>query len=122
MPAPPLKPPTPACMVLAPAGFDKSKRDVVAVVHIGQSTLSKRVDEFASTAAAELTVEEFEDSVRADDRAQQQLVQDADARNLLEGPVSHEGLQQAMVGCSHTRAGEPSVPVPSCTWQTAHPK
>jgi hypothetical protein len=33
------------------AGHDRTKKDVVAVVHIGQDTLAKRVNEFADTQA-----------------------------------------------------------------------
>ena len=69
------------------------------MVHIGEGTLSKRVDEFASTSAGALTVEEFEDAVRVGDHSQQRLLQQAASRNLLEGTTA-DGQQ---IGCSHTR-------------------
>ena len=46
------------------AGFDKSKRDVMAVVHIGGATLSRRVSEFASTPSAQLCSQDFEERGR----------------------------------------------------------
>ncbi|KAK9817299.1 hypothetical protein WJX72_012355 [[Myrmecia] bisecta] len=52
-------------------GFEKTKRDVVAVVHVGEATLAKRVKEFALTSSSELTVEEFEAQVREIDQSQQ---------------------------------------------------
>lgn len=42
------------------AGFERTKRDVIRVVHIGASTLAKRVSEFAGTSASEYTVDDFE--------------------------------------------------------------
>ena len=41
-------------------GFDRSKSDVVSIVHIGEQTLKKRITEFSSTPAALLSMEEFE--------------------------------------------------------------
>jgi len=41
-------------------GFDRSKQDVVSIVHIGEQTLKKRITEFSSTPAALLSVEEFD--------------------------------------------------------------
>ena len=37
-------------------GFDRSKRDVVSVVHVGEATLRKRVTEFENTPSALLSV------------------------------------------------------------------
>ena len=42
------------------AGFERTKRDVIRVVHIGASTLSKRVTEFAGTSASSYTFDDFE--------------------------------------------------------------
>ena len=42
------------------AGFERTKRDVIRVVHIGASTLAKRVNEFAGTSASEYTADDFE--------------------------------------------------------------
>jgi transcription factor IIIB subunit 2 len=52
-------------LLIATAGCEKSKRDVVNIVHVGEATLAKRVKEFALTTSGDLTVEEFEDEVRA---------------------------------------------------------
>ena len=41
-------------------GFERSKRDVVSVVHICEATLRKRLTEFEKTDASGLTVEEFD--------------------------------------------------------------
>ena len=41
-------------------GFERSKRDVVAVVHVGEATLRKRVSEFENTPSAFLSVDEFD--------------------------------------------------------------
>ena len=41
-------------------GFERSKRDVVSVVHICEATLRKRLTEFEKTDASSLTVEEFD--------------------------------------------------------------
>ncbi len=49
----------------AGAGVEKSKRDVVNIVHVGEATLAKRVKEFALTTSGDLTIEEFEDEGRA---------------------------------------------------------
>ena len=42
---------------------------MVAVVHVGESTLAQRVAEFAATPAGELTVEEFQVRMRQADAA-----------------------------------------------------
>lgn len=53
--------PFPACLPAAPRpgsrrpGFERSIRDIVAVVHIGEHTLSKRLYEFSSTSASAYT-------------------------------------------------------------------
>jgi len=45
-------------------GFSPSKRDVVAVVHVGEATLKKRLSEFENTPSAALSVEEFDMQAR----------------------------------------------------------
>ena len=45
-------------------GFSPSKRDVVAVVHVGESTLKKRLSEFENTPSAALSIEEFDTQAR----------------------------------------------------------
>jgi hypothetical protein len=47
--------PRPLAACPAPAGFERSIRDVVSVVHIGEHTLSKRLYEFSSTTASAYT-------------------------------------------------------------------
>jgi hypothetical protein len=42
------------------AGFERTKRDVIRVVHIGAGTLAKRVTEFAGTSASSYTFDDFE--------------------------------------------------------------
>ncbi len=42
------------------AGFERTKRDVIRVVHIGATTLAKRVTEFAGTSASAYTFDDFE--------------------------------------------------------------
>jgi transcription factor IIIB subunit 2 len=49
---------------LFPTGFERSKRQVIAVVHIGEQTLHKRVMEFANTTSADLLADDFEETVR----------------------------------------------------------
>eukprot|EP00850_Spirogloea_muscicola_P009310 SM000052S17702 [mRNA] locus=s52:242201:246552:+ [translate_table: standard] len=41
-------------------GFERSKRDVVSVVHVCEATLKKRLTEFESTESGSLTAEEFD--------------------------------------------------------------
>ena len=53
----------------AGAGHAKSKKEVVGVVHIGETTLLKRVNEFSTTEAGGLTVDEFEAHTQAADAA-----------------------------------------------------
>ena len=45
-------------------GFSPSKRDVVAVVHVGEATLKKRLSEFENTPSAALSVDEFDMQAR----------------------------------------------------------
>jgi transcription factor IIIB subunit 2 len=45
-------------------GFRRKKADVVAVVHVGESTLQQRLDEFEMTDAGLLTAEEFDASAK----------------------------------------------------------
>ena len=37
-----------------------TRREIVARIHIGEATLAKRVSEFATTAAGDLTLDEFD--------------------------------------------------------------
>ena len=47
-------------IIMLHAGFEKTKADIVRVVHVGEATLAKRLSEFTHTSAGELTVDEFE--------------------------------------------------------------
>lgn len=42
------------------AGMEFTRREIVARIHIGEATLAKRVSEFATTAAGDLTLDEFD--------------------------------------------------------------
>ena len=84
-------------------GFMRSKRDVVTVVHIGEHTLARRLDEFASTTAGELTFESFENHARALEAETQLLLQDAPPE---EAPSSL-AIEAAKTGCEHLRGNEP---------------
>ena len=53
--------------------FERSKRDVVAVVHVGEATLRKRVAEFENTPSALLSVEEFDSKAKEYEKEQAQL-------------------------------------------------
>ncbi|KAL3163023.1 hypothetical protein ABBQ32_009450 [Trebouxia sp. C0010 RCD-2024] len=46
-------------------GLEFTRREIVAKIHIGEATLAKRVTEFATTAASDLTLEEFDQRGRA---------------------------------------------------------
>lgn len=54
------KPTKPARALARSTGFERTKKDVVSVVHIGENTLAKRLNEFATTSAGDLTAEEFQ--------------------------------------------------------------
>ena len=47
--------------MFGPAGFQTSKNDVIRVVHVGETTLDKRVSESSKPAASDLTALEFEE-------------------------------------------------------------
>lgn len=84
-------------------GFRRSKRDVVAVVHIGEHTLARRLDEFASTTAGELTFESFENHARAIEAETQLLLQDAPPEEAPSGLA----IEAAKTGCEHLGGNEP---------------
>lgn len=56
-------------------GLEFTRREIVAKIHIGEATLAKRVTEFASTAAGELTLEEFDQRGRALETEQMALLE-----------------------------------------------
>lgn len=97
----------PGCL---PAGFQPTRRDVVVKVHIGESTLSRRISEFSSTQVASQTMSGFEADVmalEAEEQAAEQgqaLLVSPEAQELGEG----EGSLIQLGGCSHT--GEAELP------------
>ena len=74
-------------------GYERSKRDVVAVVHVGEATLRKRVTEFENTPSASLSIEEFD--ARAKDYEKEQAAL-ADGGVMLLGAGSTTTLT-----CAH---------------------
>lgn len=80
-------------------GFERSIRDVVSVVHIGEHTLSKRLHEFSSTSASMYTAEEFEERAKQIDHEEQQRLESA-------VPVEQPAGLLESAGCEHLRMGE----------------
>ena len=60
-------------------GYERSKRDVVAVVHVGEATLRKRVTEFENTPSASLSIEEFDARAKDYEKEQAALADGGDA-------------------------------------------
>ncbi|KAL4858728.1 Transcription factor IIIB subunit [Chlorella vulgaris] len=88
-------------------GFERSIRDVVAVVHIGEHTLSKRLYEFSSTSASTFTATEFEQRAKQiDDQEKSRL----EAALPTDAPT---GLLEAS-GCEHLRLGEAHFALAMC--------
>jgi transcription factor IIIB subunit 2 len=79
-------------------GFRRTKRDVVAVVHIGEHTLSKRLYEFAATDAGALTVLDFE--------ARAKELEASEAAAVAAAPAGARAAAAALAGCPHLGAGE----------------
>lgn len=73
--------------------MEKSKRDVVNIVHVGEATLVKRVKEFALTSSSSLTVEEFEDQVKALEAEQKKELQ----LTTIGAPAPAD----SKIGCQH---------------------
>ncbi|KAL4428055.1 hypothetical protein ABPG75_002144 [Micractinium tetrahymenae] len=80
-------------------GFERSIRDVVSVVHIGEHTLSKRLYEFSSTSASMYTAEEFEE------RAKQIESEEQERLDRALPAAQPAGLLES-AGCEHLRMGE----------------
>ncbi|EIE20930.1 cyclin-like protein [Coccomyxa subellipsoidea C-169] len=78
-------------------GVEKSKRDVVNIVHVGEATLAKRVKEFALTTSGDLTIEEFEDEGRALEAQHRKELQ----LNTIGAPAP----AHTKGGCQHLTAG-----------------
>ena len=66
------------------AGLEFTRRQIVAVVHIGEATLAKRVSEFATTAAGALTLTEFDTRCRELEEEQQALLESPPAQTETE--------------------------------------
>ena len=71
-------------------GYERSKRDVVAVVHVGEATLRKRVTEFENTPSAQLSIDEFD--ARAKDYEKEQAALADSGVMLLENSNTTVGL------------------------------
>ena len=96
----------------ARAGIEKSKADVVNVVHVGEATLAKRVREFVLTASGSLTVEEFEARSREwDTEARATLSIGAPAPSASSGGCMHLGEAQARAPSCRPRADSALVTV-----------
>lgn len=78
-------------------GFERSKRQVVAVVHIGEQTLARRISEFTCTEAGGLTRLELEARMDAVDRAEVAAVE--------LGLGSERPLALLATGCEHMGEG-----------------
>lgn len=57
------------------AGLEFTRREIVARIHIGEATLAKRVSEFATTAAGDLTLDEFDTRGREIETEQMALLE-----------------------------------------------
>ncbi|KAK9825942.1 hypothetical protein WJX74_000470 [Apatococcus lobatus] len=84
-----------ACQV---HGFDKSKRDILNVVHVGEATLGKRLLEFTHTAAGQLTADEFaEHSKQIEGQASKDL-------QSIEPASNEDGFVEGEC-CEHVASG-----------------
>lgn len=83
-------------------GLEFTRREIVAKIHIGEATLAKRVTEFASTAAGELTLEEFDQRGRALETEQMALLEN-----------TQPSEEQAAPGCRCIHIGASYLALPS---------
>ena len=81
---------------LLPAGFPITREEVIRIVHIGESTLEKRVNEFAGTNASDFTAIEFEEHSKEFDKKEQFQLEQMESVAMLEGPKSTPEQ-----GCEH---------------------
>ena len=88
-----------------PAGFPITRADVIRIVHIGDSTLEKRVSEFAGTDASALTAIEFEEHSKELERDEQLRLDTISTAAALAGP-----LPLPEHGCEHL--GEYLINIP----------
>ncbi len=65
-----------------------TKRDIIGVVHIGNTTLDKRVREFATTTAAALTVAEFDEQAEELELETQRLLEEKVCLSVADEPTS----------------------------------
>lgn len=65
-------------------GFERTKRDVVSVVHVGEGTLRKRITEFECTPSSLLTFEEFETQAKELEKEAQKFLQEGGAQLIAE--------------------------------------
>lgn len=79
-------------------GYERTKRDVVAVVHVGEATLRKRVTEFENTPSAQLSIDEFDARAKDYEKEQAALADngvallDSNCTELSCVHKSHEGV------------------------------
>lgn len=88
-------------------GDPKTKREVVAVVHIGEHTLAKRLSEFSATEAARLTQPEFESYDKSLIEIQGLLIENAQPEAAeADGGGGEEGYGREFkkIGCEHLAA------------------
>ena len=78
-------------------GFERSKRDVVAVVHVGEATLRKRVSEFENTPSAFLSVDEFDAKAKEWEKEQAALADVTRGKSAL-------AITDGLAIVSHTAA------------------
>lgn len=79
-------------------GFPKTKRQVVEVVHIGESSLAKRLIEFSSTEAGSFKFSQFDEYSKA-----------LEAQELLSlnEATAAPAPERLLAGCEHMSHGEP---------------
>lgn len=65
-------------------GFERTKRDVVSVVHVGEGTLRKRLTEFECTPSSMLTFEEFETQAKELEKEAQKFLQEDGGKLITE--------------------------------------
>ncbi|GLC54447.1 hypothetical protein PLESTB_000864600 [Pleodorina starrii] len=86
-------------------GVEKTKRDVISIVHVGWSTVEKRVMELAETGGAELTLGEIEERDKTSELERERLLLDYE-RAALENPEAQPQLAWPAAGGSGSAAGE----------------
>ncbi len=76
-------------------GDPRTKREIVNVVHIGEFTLSKRLNEFATTPAGEMNKQEFLEHSELLEKQEKLAIEQAQSEALAEGKIG---------GCFHVQS------------------